>query len=241
LIACRFTLLPKKQAASDNIYTMILHSKAFIFDLNGTMIDDMSYHIQAWHQILNYLGANLSYEEVKEQCYGKNDELLERIFPGRFSPKEMQNISIEKERRYQAEYKPRMKLISGLGRLLEDTHSNNIKMAIGSAAIRFNIDFVLNGLNIRDYFSSIVSADDVTKSKPDPETYLKCADDLKVLPQDCIVFEDSPKGVEAAANANMKAVVITTMSKKKEFSQYDNILAFINNYNKVGVESRIYL
>ena len=114
-------------------------------------------------------------------------------------------------------------------------------MAIGSAAIRFNIDFVLDGLNIRNYFSSIVSADDVTKSKPDAETYLKCAEELEVLPTDCIVFEDSPKGVEAAANANMKAVVITTMSKEKEFSQYDNILTFINNYNKVGVESRIYL
>jgi beta-phosphoglucomutase len=220
---------------------MILHSKAFIFDLNGTMIDDMGYHIQAWHQILNYFGANLSYEEVKEQCYGKNDELLERIFPGKFSSKEMVSISIEKERRYQAEYRPRMKLISGLGRLLEDSLSNNIKMAIGSAAIRFNIDFVLDGLNIRNYFSSIVSADDVTKSKPNPETYLKCADELQVLPKDCIVFEDSPKGVEAAANANMKAVVITTMSKEKEFSQYDNIISFINNYNKLGIESRIYL
>jgi len=220
---------------------MKLYSKAFIFDLNGTMIDDMSYHIQAWHQILNYFGANLTYEEVKDQCYGKNDELLERIFPGRFSSKEMQNISIEKERRYQAEYKPRMKLISGLHRLLENTYSNKIKMAIGSAAIRFNIDFVLDGLNIRNYFSSIVSADDVSTSKPDPETYLKCADELQVLPQDCIVFEDSPKGVEAAANANMKAVVITTMSKEKEFSQFDNILIFINNYNKLGVESRVYL
>jgi len=220
---------------------MILHSKAFIFDLNGTMIDDMSYHIQAWHQILNYFGASLTYEEVKDQCYGKNDELLERIFPGKFSSKEMQNISIEKERRYQADYKPRMKLISGLDRLLEDTHSNNIKMAIGSAAIRFNIDFVLDGLNIRNYFSSIVSADDVTKSKPDPETYLKCAEELQVLPKECIVFEDSPKGVEAAANANMKAVVITTMSDEKEFTQYDNILGFVNNYNRLGIKSPIYL
>jgi beta-phosphoglucomutase len=220
---------------------MILNSKAFIFDLNGTMIDDMGYHIQAWHQILNYLGANLSYEEVKDQCYGKNDELLERIFPDRFSTKEKDNISIEKERRYQQEFRPCMKLISGLRQLLEATHSSNIKMAIGSAAIKFNIDFVLDGLGIRNYFSSIVSADDVIKSKPDPETYLKCADELQVLPQDCIVFEDSPKGVEAAANANMKAVVITTMSREREFSQYDNILTFINNYNKLGVKSRIYL
>ena len=96
-------------------------------------------------------------------------------------------------------------------------------------------------MNIRNYFSSIVSADDVKKSKPDPETYLKCADELQVRPQDCIVFEDSPKGVEAAANANMKAVVITTMSKESEFRHFNNILTFISNYNKLGVERPIYL
>jgi beta-phosphoglucomutase len=220
---------------------MKLHSKAFIFDLNGTMIDDMAYHIQAWHQILDHLGASLSYEEVKAQCYGKNDELLDRIFPGRFSANEKENISLEKERRYQQEFRPRMKLIQGLDRLLKTTHSNNIKMAIGSAAIRFNIDFVLDGLNIRNYFSSIVSADDVTKSKPHPETYLKCADELQVRPEDCIVFEDAPKGVEAAANANMKAVVITTMSNESEFSQFNNILTFISDYSKLGVERPIYL
>ncbi|MCH5598591.1 hypothetical protein MKP09_12070 [Niabella ginsengisoli] len=59
--------------------------KAFLFDLNGTMIDDMSYHIKAWYRILNDLGAGISIERTKEECYGKNHELLERIFPGKFS------------------------------------------------------------------------------------------------------------------------------------------------------------
>ena len=197
---------------------MKLHSKAFIVDLNGTMIDDMSYHIQARHQIINHFGANLTYEEVKDQCYGKNDELLERIFPGRFSSKEMQNISIEKERRYQAEYKPRMKLISGLDRLLEDTYSNNIKMAIGSAANMPNIDFVLDGLNLRSYIDAIVSADDVLLSKPNAETFLKCAQLLDIEPTECLVFEDVPKGAEAALNAGMEAIVITTTHQPEEFS-----------------------
>ena len=58
--------------------------KAFLFDLNGTMIDDMGYHIKAWHTILTNLGADISLERTKEECYGKNNELLERIFPGRF-------------------------------------------------------------------------------------------------------------------------------------------------------------
>ncbi|MCY7311346.1 MAG: hypothetical protein LH619_11255 [Chitinophagaceae bacterium] len=64
---------------------MINNKKAFLFDLNGTMINDMSYHIRAWHRILNELGASISIERVKEEWYGKNHELLERVFPCRFS------------------------------------------------------------------------------------------------------------------------------------------------------------
>ena len=74
---------------------------AFLFDLNGTMVDDMQYHIKAWHTILNELGANLSMQQMKEECYGKNDELLERIFPGRFSEEEKKVMSIEKEKTFE--------------------------------------------------------------------------------------------------------------------------------------------
>jgi histidinol phosphatase-like enzyme len=104
-------------------------------------------------------------------------------------------------------------------------------MAIGSAAIMFNIDFVLDGLQIRDYFPVIVSAESVKESKPDPETYLLCAEQLGIAPEHCIVFEDVPKGVEAAANAGMPCVVITSMHTKEEFSAYQNIVCFIADYD----------
>jgi len=214
---------------------MTLRPRAFIFDLNGTMIDDMSYHIRAWHGLLNSMGASLNYEQVKEECYGKNGELLERVFPGRFTDAEKDKISIEKEKKYQQEFRPHLKLINGLDELLREAKERDIKMAIGSAAIRFNIDFVLDGLDIADYFDAIVSADDVKKSKPDAETYLKCAKMLDINPAECIVFEDSPKGVESAANAGMKSVVITTMSTAEEFTQYNNVLQYISDYNDLNL------
>jgi beta-phosphoglucomutase len=214
---------------------MLLQPKAFIFDLNGTMIDDMGFHIQSWYRILNQLGAGLSYEQVKAECYGKNHELLERIFPGRFSDEEKDKMSIKKERRYQKTYRPHLKLIKGLEELLNYAKSSRFKMAIGSAAIMYNIDFVLDGLSIREYFDVIISADEVSRSKPDPETYIKCAAQLHLYPWECIVFEDSPKGVEAAANAGMKAVVITTMNTKEEFDQYDNVITFIDDYTKFKI------
>jgi beta-phosphoglucomutase len=213
--------------------------KAFLFDLNGTMIDDMAYHITAWHKIFNKFGANFSMEESMRECYGKNDEILERIFPGKFSQAEKNDIGITKETEYQKAYLPHLKLIDGLPALLEEAKKKHIKMAIGSAAIMFNIDFVLDNLSIRHYFDSIVSADDVVNSKPNGETYLKCADALGVAPNECIVFEDVPKGIESAVNAGMKAVVITSLHKKDEFASFDNILYFINNYDEIKVSELI--
>jgi beta-phosphoglucomutase family hydrolase len=210
--------------------------KAFLFDMNGTMIDDMQFHLKAWYHILNDdLGANISWEETKSHMYGKNSELLIRIFgENRFSPEEMDRFSIEKEKRYQQEFKPHLQLIPGLQQFLEKAHALNIPMAIGSAAIPFNIDFVLDNLNIRHYFKAIVSADDVTISKPHPETFLKAAKLLGVDAANCLVFEDAPKGVEAAQNAGMSAVVLTTMHEKEEFAVYNNIIRYTKDYTHLS-------
>lgn len=213
--------------------------KAFLFDMNGTMIDDMHYHIKAWHRILNELGASISLERMKKECYGKNHELLERMFPGRYSYEEKDRMSYEKEKQYQAEFSPELKLISGLETFLKKAHGSGIKTAIGSAAIMFNIDFVLDGLEIRPYIDAIVSADDVSHSKPHPETFLKCAEALDVKPEDCLVFEDSPKGAESAHMAGMDCLVITTMHRPEEFEAIPDVVKFIEDYNEISVEELV--
>jgi beta-phosphoglucomutase family hydrolase len=212
--------------------------KAFLFDLNGTIIDDMHYHLKAWYEILTKdLGADLSWEEVKSHMYGKNQELLVRVFGNeRFTMEQMDYLSVEKEKRYQAAYKPYLQLINGLEPFLQAAHEKGIKMAIGSAAILFNVDFVLDGLHIRKYFTSVICADNVETSKPHPETFLKAAEETGVDPARCIVFEDAPKGVEAALNAGMKAVVLTTMHTEDEFQQYPNIIKFITDYTDPSLQ-----
>ncbi|WP_443938992.1 HAD family hydrolase [Pedobacter sp. MW01-1-1] len=216
-----------------------LYPKAFLFDLNGTMIDDMKFHNHAWHSILtNDLGAKISFNNVKKQMYGKNQDLLERVFGvDHFTQAQIEQISIEKERRYQASYKEHLALIPGLDTFFEKAKAAHIAMAIGSAAIPFNINFVLDNLKIRPYFSAIVSAEDVVNSKPDPETFSKGAEILGVKTEDCIVFEDAPKGVEAAQRAGMQCIVLTTMHTADEFKEYDNIIAFIADYNDPILEN----
>lgn len=211
---------------------MLHTAKAFLFDLNGTMIDDMHYHKQVWFDVLTKdLGANLTWDEVAHQMYGKNTELLIRIFgPDRFTAEEMDRLSVEKEKRYQALYRPVLKGLPGLESFLETAKKKGIKMGIGSAAILFNIDFAIDGLHIRHYFDSVIGAEHVKDSKPDPETYLKGAQELGIDPTDCIVFEDAPKGVEAALNAGMKCVVLTTMHEKEEFEKYPNVIIYTRDY-----------
>ncbi|MDQ2751458.1 MAG: HAD family phosphatase [Bacteroidota bacterium] len=215
---------------------------ALIFDMNGTMVDDMSYHAEAWRTMINgELQGNLSPEEVKREMYGKNEEVLERIFgKNKFSWEEQSRISMQKEKAYQTAFRPHLTLIEGLPQFLQKAYQHNIPMAIGTAAIPFNIDFVLDNLDLRHYFKSIISADDVEKSKPHPETFLKAASALGVTPDDCIVFEDSPKGIETALNAGMRAIAVTTMHNKEDFKQYNNILLFIKDYNDEKLQQFIF-
>ena len=212
---------------------MKISPRALIFDLNGTMINDMEFHIQAWTYILNdELKAGLTHDQVKNQMYGKNSELFIRVFgEGKMTNDEMEYWSMEKEKRYQQAYRPYLQLIDGLDEFLKRAYEAKIPMAIGSAAIPFNIDFVLDQLDIRKYFRAIVSAEDVEISKPNPETFLKAARLLNTAPADCLVFEDAPKGVEAARNAGIPCVVLTTLHARDDFPLTDHVVAFIKDYN----------
>ncbi len=210
--------------------------------MNGTMVDDMSFHTVAWRNIINgELKGNLTPEEVKREMYGKNEEVLVRVFgENKFSPEEMNRISLQKEQAYQTAFRPHLTLINGLQNFLERAYIANIPMAIGTAAIPFNIDFVLDNLNLRHYFRAVISANDVEKSKPHPETFLKAAEALGMKPDDCIVFEDSPKGIETALNAGMQAVAVTTMHGEEDFKQYENILLYITDYNDDRLQQFIF-
>jgi len=206
--------------------------KAFLFDLDGTMVDNMKYHGEAWFDILNDdLGAGLSKAEVKKEMYGKNPEVFERIFgKGKLTPEEMDKYAMKKEQDYQERFRPHLKLIDGLDDFLKKAKVQQIKLAIASAAIPFNIDFVLDNLKVRHYFDTVISANDVDKSKPHPETFLKAAQALGVKPEDCIVFEDAPKGAEAAKNAGMQCVALTTAHEKEDFEVQDHVLFFVKDY-----------
>lgn len=208
------------------------HPKAFLFDLNGTMVHDMDFHLQVWNQIINEdLKGGLTLEQVKQQMYGKNHELLERVFgKGTLSEETIGLYSQRKEDLYQELYRPHLGLVPGLNEFLKKARQSGIFMGIGSAANRSAIDFVVDNLEIRPVFGAIVGAEDVTQSKPNPEVFLKGAQLLGIEPENCVVFEDVPKGAEAALNAGMKVIIVTTTHTPEEFASYPNVLFFISDY-----------
>jgi beta-phosphoglucomutase len=209
--------------------------KAFLFDLNGTMIHDMPYHVSAWHKVIQSLGGTLSEEEMKQACYGKGEEMLERIFPGKFSVQERIDISELKEARYRTDFLPELKLIDGLDQLLLKAFQQNIKVGIGSAANNLNIAFVIDNLDIRHYMQAIISGEMVTESKPHPETFLKCAEVLNIAANQCLVFEDTPMGVTCAENAGMDTIVLTTTHPISDFENFTNIIHFAEDYTNLDI------
>lgn len=209
--------------------------KGIIFDMDGTMVDNMMVHHRAWQKELAALGLNMPLEEVKEKVHGVNTEILERLFGDRFTPAERQQISDKKEAAYREIFKSELRLVDGLAALLKELHSAGIPMAIGTAAPAENVDFVLDQLNIRHYFQSVCHAGSVSQGKPHPEIFIKAAQGMGLAPNNCLVFEDSVTGAETAKRAEATAIIVTTTHAPEEFSDFDHIHQFIPDFTEIDL------
>jgi beta-phosphoglucomutase family hydrolase len=209
------------------------HIRGIIFDMDGTMVDNMMVHHRAWQRKLASLGLELTMEEVMEQIHGVNEEILERLFGDRFTPAERKQVAWEKEAEYRKIFKSELQLLKGLPALLDQLKNIDFPFGIGTAAPAENADFVLDELNIRPYFKAIVHAGHVSKGKPHPEVFQKAASGIGIAPEHCLVFEDSPTGVHTAQNAGCRVVAVLTTHQKEEFQKYDNVVGYIDDFSSV--------
>lgn len=216
--------------------------KAFLFDLDGTLIDTMHWHFKTWEMVVQELGSSLKGDALMKELYGNGAELMHRLVPHRiFTEEEARAIVDDKEARYREHYGHNITVLEGASEFLEDALQQNIPMGIGTASNQANIDFALDFLDLRKYLNGIVGADDVEFSKPHPETWLKLAEALNTSPDHCIVFEDAPKGIEAAAKAGMKAIAITGHYTEKDFKNYENVLKIVPGLNALKISELLYL
>ena len=185
--------------------------KAFIFDLDGVLVDTAKYHYLAWKRLAEELDIEFSLEDNERLKGVSRMQSLEIIL-------ELGNITLENDTKIQLAQKKNIwyvdyiskltpeDILPGVIVLLESTKANNIKIALGSASK--NSMLILHKLNLTDYFDAIIDGTKVSKAKPDPEVFLRGAQALKVLPSECIVFEDAEAGVAAAINAGMHCIGI---------------------------------
>lgn len=212
--------------------------KALIFDMDGTMVNNMMVHHRAWQRKLAELGLEMSLEEVHREIHGVNEEILERLFGDRFTPAERARIAAEKEQAYRDIFLPELELLPGLADFLEQAYEEEIPMAIGTAAPPENAQFILDNLDLHDYFGAIVHAKNVTKGKPDPEVFQLAARGIGVELADCLVFEDSPTGSEAVRRGGAEAIILTTTHQPEEFKPQTHIRAFLPDFRQLVIERK---
>ena len=183
---------------------------AMIFDLDGVLIHSMPMHVTAWEGYLNSLGAKV--EDLEARMHGKrNSELVQEFLGKTVSEEAAFEHGRAKERLFR-ELLLKEDLnqfqIPGVLEFLE--RYKNVPKAIGSNAEPENIDFVLDRFGLRPYFQAVVNGLEVKRPKPFPDIYLKAAQHLRIRPENCIVFEDSPTGTEAGIAAGMRVVGVET-------------------------------
>jgi beta-phosphoglucomutase family hydrolase len=209
--------------------------RAFIFDMNGVIVNDEHVHQASWRMLCDKYGVSLTEEEFKQKVYGRTEkETLNFLFQKQLSEKELEPYLAERVQFAIEFYKPEISLTNGLGGFLEDLATNEIPTAIATSARWPYVNFVLDTLNIRKYFRVVVTAEDIKNGKPDPEIYLRAAEMLGVDPALCVAVEDSVSGIKAAKAAGMYVVGITTTHGKEELGLADRI---VDSFKELSVNS----
>jgi beta-phosphoglucomutase len=183
--------------------------KACIFDLDGVIVDTAVYHYKAWKRLANELGFEIT-EEDNEKLKGvSRTRSLELILQwGGISKTDAEKEELaERKNRWYVEMISRMtpdEVLPGAKEFLESCISAGIKTALGSASK--NSGMILHNTKIAHLFNVVIDGNKVSKPKPDPEVFLKGAEELNEPPENCVVFEDAIAGVEAAIAGGMKVV-----------------------------------
>lgn len=181
-----------------------------LFDLDGTLIDNMQFHTAAWIETGRTLGRDLTPSQILGFAGRKNEEILPMILGRPLDPEELARFADQKEARYRELYDGRVQLHAGADAFIDALIARGILCGIASAAPRDNRAFVLGALNLAARMGAIVGAEEVKHGKPAPDLFLEAARRLKAIPANTLVFEDAVSGVRAGIAAGMRVCGITT-------------------------------
>ena len=199
---------------------------AAIFDMDGTLVDNNPYHFKTWKQLFEeYNRVEVTPELYNEKLSGVPGMVIMRNFFGDdYTEEQMTQMFADKTRNYKEAYAPYVAPINGLERFLTELKNAGVKLAVASSATAANIEFILSKLPLNNLFDAVIDGPRVSKAKPNPDIFLKAAEDMGVRPENCVVFEDSLSGVKAGNAAGMKVVGITTSHTADELQPVHRVI-----------------
>ncbi len=178
-----------------------------IFDLDGVLIDSAELHFQSWGQLADELGATLTRDQFHATFGRQNRDIIPDLF-GESVPDRVDALADRKEEIYRNLVRGRPPVVPGAVELIRGLQTGGARLAIGSSAPRQNIDLILKEMGVHEAFAAIISGDDVSRGKPDPQVFALACEALGLSASRCVVIEDAPAGVQAAIAAGAAAVAV---------------------------------
>ena len=211
--------------------------KGFLFDFNGTLYDDSRLHMQAWRNYYREkFNRALSDAEVQSFIGPSNADIFAMSLGVRLSTEKAAELSAEKEAAYRAVARSNpanLRLIDGVPEMLDLLAERKIPFALATSSVRENVDFYLEDLGLKRWFSidRIVYEEGKLASKPDPAFYIEAAHRIGLSPGDCTIVEDSPTGIQAAINARAgRIIAIDRTAPRKWLENRTEIDAIIHDF-----------
>lgn len=193
--------------------------RGVVFDLDGTLTDNMSCHAEAFAVFLERHGLPPLTMAMRRRIDGKrNAEIFPILFGRDLTPEETHRFEEEKERTYRELSRDRLQPIAGVLTLLARLEEKGIGVAVATSAPEKNVAHTLGAIGLADRLGLVVRSDAVPRGKPHPDVFLSAARELAVAPDACLAFEDAPAGVTAAVRAGMRCVAITSSFPAEMFS-----------------------
>lgn len=207
--------------------------RAFIFDMDGTLVDNMRYHTEAWRTLIEENGLEFDERRFLVETAGQtNREIIPGVF-GAMSNERLSELALRKEELYRETYLPHRVPVAGLIEFLEEARALGLRMAVATAASPANMAFILDGLDLRKYFNALTTAADVSRGKPDPEIFLLSAARMDIEPRNAIVFEDAFFGFEAAKRAGMVAIGLATVNSADDIMRTGSVAEVHSDFTSI--------
>ena len=174
------------------------------------MVDSLAFHQDAWVELGRRAGLPITAEFIHETFGMTNPAILARLMGDAYLPEEGDRLAGLKEACYRDMAQGKITLMDGVNELFENLVSAGVLLAIGSSAVRPNLDLTIESCGLGQHFTSIASLEDIQRGKPDPQVFLVAAEKAGVEPKHAVVFEDALVGIKAAKAAGMRAVGVTS-------------------------------